>query len=260
MASVRQTSNGRKPETGEQIVEKGDLAFFYRPRVGAGEAEGIGDIQRFFMVLKPEDGHRFRLTVLGRKRLPEVGSHERIWGFIDKVARSPSEIEAELGEQHYETKTRGKRIVAAARPAGEGVYALVQFDRSLHLTYELELPEQPGEVQEELNIPHEGAYILSIKNPEKPAPPGVGLREDEEAQYSRPLQREFRGRRFATADPRLLDYEGAEFILIGARTDPERAYGLDIDVEHEAARKVGLFRQLKMSQRPLEPLVEGEWR
>ncbi len=108
-------------------------------------------------------------------------------------------------------------------------------------------------MQEELNIPHEGAYILSIKNPEKPAPPGVGLREDEEAQYPRPLQREFRGRRFAIADPRLLDFKGAEFILIGAPTDPERAYGLDIDAGHKTARKDGLFRQL-------EPLIEGEWR
>ena len=115
-------------------------------------------------------------------------------------------------------------------------------------------------MQQELNIPHQGAYVLSIKNPARPAPPGAGLREEEEAEYPRPLQEEFRGRRFATMDPRLLDYEGAEFILIGARSDPERAYGLDFDAEHERTRESGLFRQLKMSQRPLEPLVKGEWR
>jgi hypothetical protein len=28
-------------------------------------------------VLRPEDGGRFRLLVVGRKRLPELGAHER---------------------------------------------------------------------------------------------------------------------------------------------------------------------------------------
>jgi hypothetical protein len=256
MVAVKQTSNG------EEVVEKGEIAFFYRPRVETDEAEGPGDVQRFYMVLKPEGGEPCRLAVLGRKRLPEVGRHERVWGFIEKVAKSLREVEAELEERHYETKTRGARTVPAARPAGEGAYALARIGRSLRLTYELELPKRPGEVQQELNIAPQGAYILSIKNPEKPAPPGVGLREDEEAQYPSPLRREFHGRRFATEDPRLLDYEGAEFILIGARTDSERAYDLDIEAEHDAAEKADLFRQLKLSdrERPLDPLLKGEWR
>jgi hypothetical protein len=76
------------------------------------------------------------------------------------------------------------------------------------------LPQQPGAVQEEFKIAPQGAYILSIKNPEKPAPPGIGLTAPEEAQYPKAQQREFSGRRFATADPRLLDYEGAEFVLV----------------------------------------------
>jgi hypothetical protein len=138
----------------------------------------------------------------------------------------------------------------------------LQRGRNLHLTYELELPKEPGEVQQELNIARQGGYILSIKNPEKPAPPGAGLPREDEAHYSKSLQPEFAGRRFATADPHLLDYEGAEFILIGARTDPERAYDIDIETEHETADKADIFRQLKMSRRehPLEPLLKGEWR
>ncbi|QQN64693.1 hypothetical protein JIR23_02395 [Bradyrhizobium diazoefficiens] len=40
--------------------------------------------------------------------------------------------------------------------------------------------------------------------------------------------------------------EGAEFILIGARVDPERAYGVDIETEHEMARNADIFRQLKI--------------
>ena len=262
MATVRQKS-ARREGSGrdEEIVEKGDIYFAYRPRVEENEAEGLGDVQRFYMVLKPQGGP-FRVAVLGRKRLPEADRHERIWGFIDMVAKSGTAIESEFKQHRYGTKTRGERTLPAARPAGEGVYALLQRGRNLHLTYELELPERSGEVQEELHIPRQGAYILSIKNPEKPAPPGAGLPKKEEAHYPKSLQREFQGRRFATADPHLLDYEGAEFILIGARTDPERAYDIDIETEHETADKADIFRQLKMSQHdhPLEPLLEGEWR
>src|SRR5439155_18476507 len=155
-----------------------------------------------------------------------------------------------------------ERTLPSVRPAGEGVYALIRRGRNLHLTYELELPERLGEVQEELNIEQQAAYILSIKNPETESPPGAGLPEREEAHYPKSLEQEFRGRRFASEDPHLLDYEGAEFILVGARTDPERAYDIDIETEHETGQKADIFRQLKMSGRehPVEPLIKGEWR
>lgn len=259
MASVRKKQE--RPEVDEEIVEKGDIYFVYRPRIEEGEAEGLGEVQRFYMVMKPDGQSRFRVAVLGRKHMPEAHDHERIWGFVDAV-KSGREVEEEFREHHYSTKTRGERTLAAVRPAGEGVYALVRRGRNLHLTYELELPERPGEVQKELKIERQAAYILSVKNPEKPSPPGSGLPEREEARYPKTLEREFRGRRFATEDPHLLDYEGAEFILVGARTDPERAYDLDMEAEHETARKADIFRQLRMSPRehPIEPLLKGKWR
>lgn len=263
MATVRKKHASRQdPDSSEQIVEQGDIYFAYRPRIEEHKVEGLSDIQRFFMVLKPAGGGRFRLAVLGRKRLPDADDHERVWGFIDKIAKSGGEIEAEFKEQHYGTKTRGERTLPSVRPVGEGAYALLQRGRNLHLTYELELPRRPGKAQEEMNIPPQAAYVLSIRNPEAPSPPGAGLPGKEEAHYPKSLQHEFGGRRFATEDPRLLDYEGAEFILIGARTDPERAYQIDIETEHETGQKADVFRQLKMSSRehPLEPLLKGELR
>jgi hypothetical protein len=263
MATVRQKPvRSDRSNTGEAIVEKGDIFFAYRPRIGEDEIEGLADIQRFFMVLKPEGQNFVRVAILGRKRLPQAEEHERIWGFIDAVTKSGAAVGSEFKEHRYWTKTRGDRTVPAARPVGEGVYALLQRGRNLHLTYELELPERPGEVQEEFNIPRQAAYILAIANPGRPASPSAGLPEREEPHYPKPLQKEFEGRRFATADPRLLDYEGAEFILIGARTDPERAYDIDIATEHENAAKADIFRELKMSRQaqPIEPLLEGEWR
>src|SRR3981189_971395 len=135
MATVRQKQSANQDE---EIVEKGDIFFFYRPRVEHMEAEGPEDIQRFYMVLKPEGGTPFRVAVLGRKRLPDPDHHERIWGFIDRLAKRGEEIEADLKEQHYETKTRGERTLPAARPAGEGVCALVSRGRNLYRAYYLE--------------------------------------------------------------------------------------------------------------------------
>jgi hypothetical protein len=216
VATVRQKpARGKRTKIDEEIIETGDIYFAYRPRVGESEAEGLDDVQRFFMVLKPQGGAPFRLAVLGRKRLPEAERHERVWGFIDKVAKSGSAIEAEFKEYHYDTKTRGRRTVPAARPAGEGVYALLQRGRNLHLTYELELPERPGEVQEELNIAPQGAYILSIKNPEKPAPPGAGLPAKEEAHYQIAATRVCR--------PALCDGGPASARLRGCRIHPDRS-------------------------------------
>jgi hypothetical protein len=262
MVSVRQKRAGHRPEASEEIVEEGDIYFAYRPRIEKQEAEGLGDIQRFYMVMKPHGMDRFRVAVLGRKRLPEAGDHERIWGFIDSTVRTGDAVEGQFRAHTYATKTRGERTLPPVRPAGEGVYALIRRGRNLHLTYELELPQQRGEVQEELNIERQAAYIVSIKNPEAPSPPGAGLPEREEAHYPKSLEQEFRGRRFASDDPRLLDYQGAEFILVGARTDPERAYAVEIETEDETTRSADIFRQLKMSQgeHPIEPLITGEWR
>src|SRR5205823_8637476 len=123
----------------------------------------------------------------GRKRLPDSDRHERIWGFIDRIAKRGGEIEADLKEQHYTTKTRGERTLPSVRPAGEGVYALIQRGRNLHLTYELELPQRPGDVQEALNIERQAEYVISIKNPQTESPPGAGLPEREEAHYPQSL-------------------------------------------------------------------------
>ena len=117
-------------------------------------------------------------------------------------------------------------------------------------------------MQAELNIERRGAFVVAIRNPEADKPPDVGLREQDEADYPKRLQREFRGRRFATADARLLDYDGAEFILIGAVNSPEGAYGVQLDPENESEESADIFKQLKLrkSKHPVEPLFTGEWR
>ncbi|EWY38473.1 hypothetical protein N825_13395 [Skermanella stibiiresistens SB22] len=257
----------RKSSQPTEIVERGNIYFIYRPKVrGEDEpeeiADGIDDIERFHMVLRPDGVSLFRLMTIGRKRLPDTEDHERNWGFVDLIAKSAKEITAELGEDHYDTKTRGERVRPAARPAGEGVYVLTRTGHTLHLAYALELPEKPGPVQKELNIQDEGSFALSVKNPKKGSPPNTGLGDNQEAEYPAKLQKEFGDRRFATEDTRLLDYAGAEFILIGAGHDVERHLGVDLEPEDETEGSADIFKQLRISKgkHPIEPLLTGEWR
>ena len=244
------------------VVEHGDIYFFYRPKVETEHPEGIDDVQRFHTVLRPHGKALFRLITIARKRLPDIGEHERTWGFVDMIAHSAREIEQALRERKYQTKTRGERTLPAARPAGEGIYAIVRARNKLFLAYVLELPAKPGEVQIELKIPPQGSFALSIKNPESPSRPGVGLRDDQEAHYPKARQREFRGRRFATEDVGLLDFEGAEFVLVGARLDPEQELQIDLPAEHETQSTADIIRQLHIDRRrhPIEPLLRGQWR
>jgi hypothetical protein len=47
-----------------QMLEDGDIFFFYRPKVAAREVTGIDDIRRFFMVTAADT----RQTLYGNKR------------------------------------------------------------------------------------------------------------------------------------------------------------------------------------------------
>jgi len=261
---VKKTDERAPPE----VLEEGHIYFIYRPKVRSPvehqgiAAEDLDDVQSFYIVVKPHGG-RFRLINIGRKRLPDIDGHERNWGFVDMVAGSGREIEEELQRDTYETKTRGERLRPAARPAGEGVYALVRDGNKMHLVWALELPKTPGPVQKAFNIPEEASLAISIANPEKRGGPRTArLSEEQQADYPKQLQEEFRGRKFATGDPCLLDFEGAEIVFIGARTDPEEAYHIDLQPEQESEGSADIFRQLRFakSRHPVEPLLKGEWR
>lgn len=248
--------DGRETE----VLEHGDIFFLYRPRVDEDDPAGLGDVQRFYIVLRPSSGRK-RLLVVGRKRLPDIDSHERNWGFVDMVSDSEKQIEEALREDKYETKTRGEQRTPAARPAGEGVYVISLEDGQMHLSYELELPEKPKDVQDAFNIVPKGSFALSVKNPEAGQPKAAGLSPDQKADYPKKLQEIFRDRRFAREDVRLLDYEGAEIMLVGARDNPEKEYGLDLDTDEEDYKHSDTVRRLRMveSRHPVKPLFEGKW-
>ena len=246
-----------------KVLERGNIYFIYRPKVEHTSAEGLEDIQRFFVILSPFDKALHRLIVIGRKKLPAItDEQERTWAFVQKVSRKAEDIEDEFDRLTYTTQTRGERHLSPARPAGEGVYAIARHDDHTHLAFALELPERPGEVQEALNIPHEGSYIVTVKNPDLDAPPGVGLPEEDRSELPQRLRERFHGRRFIPVDPPdFLDREGTELVLIGADEHVFEELGVRLDPEHETIETAELFNELRMERtaHPLKPLFEGRW-
>jgi hypothetical protein len=246
------------------LRERGNIYFLYRPKLDAQVARGFDDVQRLYVVLAPRDRDSYRLLVIGAKRLPTVngGGDRTTWGFVEKVSSQPEAVEDELDPKARVTKTRGERYVPAARPAGEGVYAIVRHRDHTHLAYALELPSAPGDVQQALNIVREGSYIVAVKNPRAPAAPGLGLDEQRRARLPRPLAAKFRGRRFIPLDPPdFLDHEGTEILLVGVRQKSIEELGIELDAEPETEATAEIFSDLRLekSLHPLDPLLEGKW-
>lgn len=243
-----------------RIVEQGEILFFYRPRVGADEVAQLQDVQRFFFVILPDSSARYRRLIVGRKRLPDPLRHERSWAFVAEVGDCPEALRAELVGSAYETRTQGLRVQPAARPVGEGRYALVEHNGHSHLAYVLLLPRTPGAAQETFGIRSEGSYITAVRNPNIDTPPATGLPARERARFPAELMERFAGRRFAPLDdPRFLDYEGAEIVLIGAAVDVATELGVDIDVNEFEFDTSEIFRKLKLApgELPTAPIERG---
>ncbi len=246
-----------------RVVEQGDIFFFYRPRLGVGEVRSLEDVQRFFFVLRPERTRRYRRIIVGRKRLPEPRQHEREWAFVADVTDDPGELRDELLRQTYETRTRGLRMEPEARPVGEGRYVIVDHDGHAHLAYVLELPRHPGPAQDMFRVRPEASYVIAVRNPRAEAPPGMGLPPHERAQFPPELLERFGTRRFINVDDsRLLDFEGAELVIIGASEDVESELGVVLRPDDERLENADIFRRLGLPLRevPVEAVVRGQLR
>ena len=137
----------------------------------------------------------------------------------------------------------GTRHQGPARLAARGAYAIVNnqkgppSSRETHLGYHLShpSPENFGEVQGALGIHQASAFVVQVKNPNAPNTAGaqIGLSGSRKAEFSRGIMeevfgaggskgRESFGLRFATVERReMLEYEGAELLLIAARSGEE---------------------------------------
>lgn len=257
-----------KPRTVERLVERleeGDIFFFYRPRIATHVVHGRNDVQRFYMVLAARWPLRiYRLFVIGRKKLPQLVKGQqpdrRNWALVVLVADDPEDVRRELTAYEYSTRTRGTRVVAAAKPLGEGRYQLVRHRDHTELVYALELPRHIGPAQREFEIRQEASYITAVKNPEI-STPGTPSTKYPPA-YPERLRRKFGRHRWIDAEPDLLDYENAQLLLLAAHAeDVEDELGVHIDTEDESLSTAEVCRELRVSceRNKVTPLVQGSF-
>ncbi len=258
-------------EEGSEIIEQGDIFFFYRPKVDTEEVEHIKDVQRFYMITSPEKRNKniYRLFLIGQKQLPEIvegrsTSKERNWALNVLTNSNSEDIRRELLAAEYTTETRGKRRIAAAVPVGEGKYCIVKHDNHTELAYILELPKIPGPTQREFEIRKEASYIISVKNPDVTIPGYAAFStEDKKPKYPKNLKERFGDRRWIDVDDSdLLNYENTQVLLIEARKkDVEEELGIEINEQRETDKSADMFKELKIrkEQVPLKPLLEGKF-
>jgi hypothetical protein len=221
------------------------------------------------MVLaRREHGRRtFRVLVIGRKKLPETTGRstpdERNWAMVVLTTNDLEELRRDLGAMRYVTASGDERLVAAAKPIGEGRYWLLVHDDHTELAYVLELPGKPGRVQREFNIKEEASYIASVKNPDISAAPGVPTPR-QMPRYPSHVRKQFGDKRWIPADDaELLDYEYAQLLFLGSHEGKrvEETLGVHIDRKRETAKNAEVFTLLRLDRKttPLEPLIEGKF-
>jgi len=263
----------------ERVIESGDIFFFYRPKIDTEEVHDIDDVQRFYMItckdINVDDGNKnrnknYRLFMLGSKKMPEIverksGSEERNWALNILTSSNPDKIHNELLiPAEYTTKTRGKRRVSPAQPAGEGKYSIIRHDGHTELAYILEIPENPGRTQLEFEIKKEASYIVSVKNPEIFIPGYAAFsKKDKKPDYPKHIKEKFGEKRWINVDdPEILDYENTQLLLIGARKrNVEEELGIEIDEERENKISTDIFKELKIKKEeiPLQSFLKGKF-
>ncbi|KAI4726070.1 hypothetical protein E4T49_06149 [Aureobasidium sp. EXF-10728] len=228
-------SKDRAEQMPSNIQEKGIIYFFTRGRVGIDDPQSVQDLQRSYFVLRPlptgaklgdgaiEDVKNNRLFALPKKVFPK-GPSDKFMVFVERAKASMDELKKDFFQSsEYETKTAGNRTTHPITPIGEGVYAITSAGTRAesHLAYMLTIPQEPGQMQEDVGIRSKGSFVLSLKNPEAKGPSYATL--DQPAEFPKDVIEDFRGRNWMPAQPKHLDYANAQLLMIGESLDDSHA-------------------------------------
>lgn len=266
-----------KPQLHEQprvqILETGNIAFFYRPKEGILHPRSPDDLERAFLMLFPDDqqNHQNRLLIVAHGVFPAIvpGAalpEERDWAFVADVSHDPRVVVDALERNIPAPAGPGEeRARPWARIAGDGRYAIVRHADHTHLAYVLHEPRQPGEVQQQLQIKPEASYVIAVKQPYAPSE----IQLSEKPAYPESLVKQFDGHGFIPVQPTdYLDYRWTQVLLIGARTDVEQELGIQLDptIENQAEREALALLQQEAREAHarwhveiFEPMCQGRW-
>eukprot|EP00727_Mastigamoeba_balamuthi_P011636 m51a1_g7095 hypothetical protein (252) ;mRNA; r:40643-41591 len=250
--------------------------MFYKVKKAVKEPAGLEDTQRLMLVLSPEGQCKWRLLIVGKKRLPTVGAggtrQPPQWALVHSVAvGSPEPVARVLWSPGAPDD--------AARPCAEGAYGIYRHGSHVHLAYVLSAPGSPEgkDVQAssasglclpifaELGIRQQASFLASVKNPTRP-----GARAKPHAFAAEVFAEAFgkTDRAWVALDPpELLDAEGAELLLVADVRDAAALEGREIadaagalwegGPPAEIALLAGLG--LDLASIPLKPLFKGKW-
>jgi hypothetical protein len=128
-ASKRRRSRSRSPQPPPvQVLERGRIAFYYRPKVDPTSTVATADdVQRLYLVLRPDSAGAgapaTRVLSVGKKRLPAAagvpGPKETLWAFV-RMVRAGSKRSwphPQAGAHATDAGDRGRRV-GAARAGG----------------------------------------------------------------------------------------------------------------------------------------------
>ena len=255
------------------VLEVGNVAFFYRPKQAVLHPTNRDDLERVYFMLFPDDqqhhwnrlftvAHGVFPTIVPGEALPE----ERVWAFSDDVSHDPRALIDALEKNiPAPPEPSGQRARPYARLAGDGRYAIARHEDHTHLAYRLHQPRHLGQVQQDLEIKAEASYILSVKEPF--APSEITLAE--KPSYPESLRRKFDGLSFIAADPtNFLDYRRTQILLIGASSDIKADLGITIkpDLENPAEQQALQMLRQEAAQAQatwhvdiLAPALTGKW-
>jgi hypothetical protein len=217
------------------VQEKGIIYFFTRGRVGIDDPQSVQDLQRSYFVLRPlptgaklgdgaiEDAKNNRLFALPKKVFPR-GPNDKFMVFVERAKASMEELKKDFFQvSEKEITATGNQPSHPITPIGEGVYAITTTGTrsESHLAYMLTIPQQPGQMQEDMGIRSKGSFVLSLKNPEAKGPSYATL--DHPAEFPKDVIDDFRGRNWMPAQPKHLDYANAQLLMIGEPLDDSHA-------------------------------------
>ena len=182
--------NARHAVEVSSVLEHGDIQFWFRPSVQPADADKVElGVQAFYAVLTPAGGKLHRRVRIGKKRMP-ARSDERFWARVERVGTMQRVLGGIVDDEQYTTKTRGERYQPGARPIASGTYELVQEEDHVRLAYTLDRI-----IHDDDTPPVEdGSHLVLFE-----AAAGAS------ATWT------------TTGGPQLLDEEGAEIVLVGAK-------------------------------------------
>ncbi|HEX5415491.1 MAG TPA: hypothetical protein VFZ25_07485 [Chloroflexota bacterium] len=253
-----------------ELLEKGNVLFFYRPIVGARHPRSSDQVERVYLALFPDDQsrHENRLIAFAEGVFPPVIPNEdlpeeREWAVVLETAADP--VGVILAIEHVGPPESPRAPAPPlARLAGRGSYRIVRRQDRTYFAYALAEPKTLGPAQHMLLMESAASYQIRINEPYAPS----GIQIPEHPTYPDALGEKFAGRMTVPADPTdYLDYQWTRLYVIAETTDLAGSLGIQPEAteENDAVRKARDFladctRQIQPTN-PLEilkPMETGE--